>query len=350
MLWGVSLKWSSLQKQYLLLILNFPYAKESKDAETHLWMQTSYALISSYRQRIASVEQALREQGNQRNQGKQQQRHGPVEHRKLLQRFKQFLALEEKFWTQLVVRLHHQFTLKEADSALLTLGITVSDEPQGNLDALADSGSRGQDRSSHFRFPAEGAEPQPPASPAQRTNRLSTLSKALICLGDLARYREQYSESGSRRQDDPRRPSRRGGRPNQSSMEDKIKTFDKARACYERARNLVPDEGNASHQLAILASYQKDTFESLFHYYRAFCVRASYDPASENMANVLSKFIRTWKGRRSGSKGSECNTGQPGNRVAGFKDDIAALHALWKQGFDAYERPAFFLRPMLTSC
>ncbi|TFY77492.1 hypothetical protein EWM64_g6521 [Hericium alpestre] len=111
----------NLQKQYLLLLLAHPYAKESKDAETHLWMQTSYALISVYKQRIATVERALRESGAQKQQGRGP-RHGPVEQRKLLQRFKQFLANEEKFWTQLIVRYQRQFALTEARPALLALG------------------------------------------------------------------------------------------------------------------------------------------------------------------------------------------------------------------------------------
>ncbi|KAI0037046.1 hypothetical protein K488DRAFT_39863 [Vararia minispora EC-137] len=295
-------------------------------------MQTTYFLITPYRQRITAVEQALREAGAQRHLGKQQhQRHGPVEHRKLLQRFKQFLANEEKFWTQLVVRLHHQFALAEADSALAALSIPTSDDPDGKPDTAEDSRRP-------FRFPAEPDEPQHPATPSQHASCLATLSKALICLGDLARYREQYSEPGNRRQDESsRRGGRRsGGRHIQGSAEVKTKTYDKARACYERARNLVPDEGNASHQLAILASYQKDTFECLVHYYRAFCVRGSYEPASENMGNVLSKFLRSWRGKR--SRNATADGGfESGNRLEAFKDDVAALHALWKQGADAYD-------------
>ena len=65
-------------------------------------MQTSYAFISIYKQRIASLDRAL--QSATRNQPRQGG-HGPVEYRKLMQRFRQFLAEEEKFWTQLVVRL-----------------------------------------------------------------------------------------------------------------------------------------------------------------------------------------------------------------------------------------------------
>ncbi|KAI0320424.1 hypothetical protein OF83DRAFT_1105186 [Amylostereum chailletii] len=306
-------------------------------------MQTSYALIAIYKQRIGALERALREAGTQRQQGRQQ-RHGPVEHRKLLQRFKQFLANEEKFWTQLVVRYQRQFALTEAAPALAVLNLTPPADADADHDGADNDGHKGGGRPSHFRFPLEPSEPQPPPTPTQRASRLTTLSKALVCLGDLARYREQYQEGNGRRgQDDG---SKRGGRNRrQASAETaKAKTHDKARACYERARNLVPDEGNASHQLAILASYQKDTFESLVHYYRALCVRVSYEPAADNMGNVLSKFLSSWKSRRNRSSRAPPQTseGVPHvkSRINNFKDDVVALHALWRLGTEGMDAVA----------
>ena len=318
---------NSLQKQYLLLLLSHPNAKESKDAETHMWMQTSYALISIYKTRIAALESALREAGTQRQQPRSQ-RPGPVEYRKLLQRFKQFLSTEEKFWTHLVVRIQRQFGLSEARSALATLSIVPGTEPD-----IDEPEARKHD---HFRFPPEPVENGPSQSltPSQRNNRRATLSKALVVLGDLARYREQYSDGASR----PRGGQERGGRSarGRGSQPDlpRTKTYDKARACYECARDLMPDEGNASHQLAILASYQKDTFESLVQYYKALCVRSAYDPAAENMGNILSKFLDAWKRRRKGKAGrppSEDLTGTKTNSLS-FKDNVILLHALWRLG------------------
>ncbi|THH19407.1 hypothetical protein EW146_g1740 [Bondarzewia mesenterica] len=288
----------NLQKQYLLLLLAHPSAPESKDAETYLWMQTSYALISVYKQRLATLDRTVRDTGNQRQQGRPQ-RHGPVEHRKLLQRFKQFLAQEEKFWTQLVVRIQRQFALTEARAPLVQLGFLSSSE--GEAVEENDAGEEDVNRErSHFRFPPEPPNPQPVLSSAQRESRLTMLSKALVCLGDLARYREQYSESNGRpragHEEGPRRSgrNRRQGAPEPA----RARNYDKAKTCYERARDLVPEEGNASHQLAILAAYQRDTFESLVHYYKALCVRVSYEPAAENMGNVLAKFLDLWKSKK----------------------------------------------------
>jgi protein SMG7 len=323
---------NSLQKQYLLLLLSHPNAKESKDAETHMWMQTSYALISIYKSRIAALESTLREAGTQRQQPRSH-RSGPVEHRKLLQRFKQFLSTEEKFWTHLVVRIQRQFGLSEARAALASLSIIPSTEP--DIDE-PDAGKH-----DHFRFPPEPVENGPSQSQtsSQRNNRRATLSKALVVLGDLARYREQYGDSASR----PRGGQERGGRGargrgSHQTRPDlpRTKTYDKARACYECARDLMPDDGNASHQLAILASYQKDTFESLIQYYKALCVRSAYDPAAENMGNVLSKNLEAWKRRRKGKAGrppSEDPTGTKINSLS-FKDDVILLHALWGLGVD----------------
>ncbi|KAI0267410.1 hypothetical protein BC834DRAFT_76956 [Gloeopeniophorella convolvens] len=315
----------NLQKQYLLLLLIHPNAKESKDAETHMWMQTSYALISIYKTRIAALERALREAGTQRQQSRAQ-RPGPVEYRKLMQRFKQFLSTEEKFWTQLVVRIQRQFSLSEARTALSALSIVTETDP-----AVDDVDSGKQD---HFRFPPEPTDtPSPKALPLdQRNARRATLSKALIVLGDLARYREQYNEGPARSRGGPERGGRGGrGRGSQTDSP-RVKTYDKARACYECARDLVPDEGNASHQLAILASYQKDTFESLVQYYKSLCVRVAYDPAAENMGNVLSKVLDAWRRRRKSKSGApppdDPNRGK--TNTPSFKDNVILLHALWR--------------------
>ncbi|TFY65095.1 hypothetical protein EVG20_g5716 [Dentipellis fragilis] len=325
----------NLQKQYLLLLLAYPFSKESKDAETHLWMQTSYALISVYKQRITTLENALRDQGTQKQQGRQP-RHGPVEHRKLLQRFKQFLANEEKFWTQLVIRFQRQFALEEARPALVTLGILTSTDAAGDATEAGDPDAQvGGTRQSHFSFPPEQEGSGSPLTPAQHASKLTTLSKALICLGDLARYREQYSENGARRAGNEE-GSRRGGRNRRQPSAEltRAKDYQKARACYERARDLVPDDGNASHQLAILASYQKDTFESLVHYYKALCAKVSYDPAAENMGTVLLKFLESRRHKRGKAKQATdpaADGAQPYRvRLQSFKDSVILLHALWR--------------------
>ena len=341
----------SLRRRYLNLLLVHPNAKESKDVENHLWMQTSYAFISSYKQRIAALDRAM--QNNQRNQQQQQHgqprqgNHGVVEHRKLVQRFRQFLADEEKFWTQLVLRLRRLFDLTEAQPALVALSLLTD-----TTDAAAPNPAEGTDAReavmhgatgrNHYQFPTEDPTVSfVPKTPEERESRLAILSKALICLGDIARYRELYNESNGRPragQEDAvpgrRGRNRRGGGPD---VPPRPRTYDKAQQCYEQARLLVPYEGNPSHQLAILASYQKDSFSSIIHYYRALCVSQPYDTAAENLGTVLSKALEMWRQRtrRERDKSTSAESQIPPRvRVETFKEKVVVLHALWRVGMD----------------
>jgi protein SMG7 len=317
-------------------------------------MQTSYAFISVYKQRISAVDRALHSAPRQQQQGRQGG-HGPVEYRKLMQRFRQFLADEEKFWNHLLVRFRRSFCLDEAQSALVTLGILsstndsagripdVSDPPKDALSPV----TAGRN---HFQFPPEDSTTSvAPQTSTDRDGRLTILSKALVCLGDIARYRELYNESGGR----PRagyeenmlagrkNPRNKRGDPPGIHTTPRARNYDKAQQCYEQARLLVPYEGNPSHQLAILASYQKDTFGSLYHYYRALCVRQPYDTASENLGTVLAKALEQWKARtrrerekpidKDGERGSGASLA-PRLRVEAFKEAVVVLNALWRLG------------------
>lgn len=318
-------------------------------------MQTSYAFISAYKQRIGALDRAIT-----RPPPPQQQRHsphGPVEHRKFIQRFRQFLADEEKFWTQLIVRLRRSFALYEAHPTLVALGIlSATDDsanPISNIANTANPADGSETREgavsthgrNHFQFPPEDTTVDvAPSTPVERETRLAILSKALICLGDIARYRELYNEAGGR----PRAghedsgPAKRGrnrrGGPVPLDAVPRPRNYDKAQQCYEQARLLVPYEGNPSHQLAILASYQKDSFASLVHYYRALCVRQPYDTAAENLGTVLSKALEQWRARSRRERDNVTNIKDsslpPRVKVDTFKENVVVLHALWRLGMD----------------
>jgi protein SMG7 len=322
----------SLRKRYLTLLLVHPYAKESKDVENHLWMQTSYAFISSYKERLAVIDRAIQAtirqpQGEQQQQPRPRPTHGPVEHRKLLARFRQFLAEEEKFWVQLLLRMYRTFGLEEAQPALTALGL-VQDEDTG-----------------HFAFPDEPAQSLVPTTPAARESRLAILSKALICLGDIARYRELYNEAGGRPRagQESGRPARRGrnrrgGAPVDAAPQPRL--YDNAQQRYDQARWLVPQEGNPFHQLAILATYRKDGFASVYCYYRALCVRQPYETAAENLATVLQKALDQWKrSRKDRDRMLATGTFDIKDRVQLFKERVVVLHAIWRKGIDRYGFP-----------
>ncbi|KAJ4489982.1 hypothetical protein J3R30DRAFT_16013 [Lentinula aciculospora] len=281
-------------------------------------MQTSYIFISEYKQRLTRIDRATQRppQGQPSNK---QSLHGPVEYRKLLQRFRQFLAEEDKFWTQFVVRYHRSFELTEAHDALVTLGILSE-----TTNAADESNGR-----NHFQFPNSSSSP--PTTSTDRECRLTILSKALVCLGDIARYREQYNEAGGRPKigpdDGTRKRSKRGG-----SIVDipRPRNFEKARTCYEQAKILTPHDGNPSHQLAIIASYQKDSFTSLVHYYRSLCVKHPYETASENMLGLLSRALEQQKVARSDLPSDLAQV--PKVRIEEFKRTVVVLHAMWWLG------------------
>ncbi|KAF9022220.1 hypothetical protein BDZ89DRAFT_210483 [Hymenopellis radicata] len=277
-------------------------------------MQTSYLFISSYKQRITALDRILSSPQQQNGN------HGPVEYRKLVQRFRQFLAEEDKFWTKLVLRFRRSFALDEAQPALVKLGLVLD----------GDSPAEGRN---HNQFPSETVSVVP--LPEQREGRLNILSKALVCLGDIARYREVYNDGGGRSRighdDAPRRGRGRRGAPPGGLDLVRPRNYTKARSCYEQAKLLVATDGNPSHQLAILASYEKDQFMSLVHYYFALCVKQPYETAADNMGTIMHKALEQWKAR---SKEDNLASEPPiaKIRIDIFKDKMVVLHGLWRLG------------------
>ncbi|KAI5120400.1 hypothetical protein M0805_000179 [Coniferiporia weirii] len=314
----------NLRKQHLKLLLLHPNSKEAKDAETHIWMQTSYHFIAAYKQRITVLDRKLFPSGPQHQKSSSRQDRGGgghVEYRKLLSRFRQFLAEEEKFYIQLLIRFRSQSSLTEVQPALAKVEIVSAgseDTPQ------SDSGRN--------VFPEQRAVP--PKSSDEREARLATFTKLLVCLGDIARYREQFNEGGGRpraghEEGSPRKVGRGGKRSGQESLA-RPRNYSRAQTIYEQARLLVPSDGNASHQLAILSSYQKDTFGSLLHYYRALCVRQPYDTASDNLNTVLKKALDQYRAaKRDNNRNVEEVQSVPKLRVDRFKEWIVVLHGLW---------------------
>ncbi|KAI0753221.1 hypothetical protein C8Q80DRAFT_1267638 [Daedaleopsis nitida] len=377
-----------LRRNCLRLLLLHPYAPESKDAENQLWMQTSYAFIAVYKQRISALDRAIHNaprqhqqqqaqaQAGAQGQGQGQQHgrghggHGVVEYRKLLQRFRQYLADEEKFWIQLIVRIRRIFQLDDAHNVLADLGLLPDESP---------TAENGPPKRNHFQFPSDAdvaavAPSLTPTTREQREGRMAILSKALVCLGDIERYKEQYNEAGGRpragHEDGPPamgsaanlkggRGKKGGAAPANGGPQQvipRMRNYDKAQQCYQQARILLPQDGNPAHQMAILASYQKDMFNSLVHYYRALCVRSPYDTAADNLGTVLTKMLDQWKTRgakRDKEREKEQARGDsapmaPRLRVETYKEKLLVLHALWRLPPDDAEAIAPNLAPKLA--
>ena len=135
---------------------------------------------------------------------------GDPQFRKAITRFRQALASEESFYRGLVDRIVGFYQLQEIiGSQLAVLGIPT---PDGVLGGGLEEGLA-------------------PIGKEERSEKVTLVYKALICLGDLERYKEQYSDR-----------YRNGGRErirNKAGEE----MFGKAMGYYEVARGLVPDDG-----------------------------------------------------------------------------------------------------------
>ncbi|KAJ6603347.1 hypothetical protein DFH09DRAFT_898944 [Mycena vulgaris] len=297
-------------------------------------MQTSYAFITLYKQRLARPHH---NNNNNTNNGGG----GAVETRKLLQRFRQFLADEERFWRALVLRVQRAYgvALPQAQIAL----------PAELVGGEGDEPPQPEDRMNHFGFPAVGTAVGEGAEGAEggegrsidAAQARSVLSKALVCLGDIARYREQYrgapphgKGANGNGGGEGKKPWEKGGAAN----------YARARALYFAAHALAPHEGNAAHQLAILAGYEGDPLASVAWYLRALCVRAPFETAGENLGGVLSRAAAHYRaqGRPRAGKGALPHAGKgiatkedrepPRVRIERFKREVVLLHALWREG------------------
>ncbi|KAJ7652482.1 hypothetical protein DFH06DRAFT_536412 [Mycena polygramma] len=366
----------NLRRRYLHLLLLHPTAREARDAGTHLWMQTSYAFIALYKQKLARSSSASashpshhHNHSNNNNTNSNNNTNGgggAVETRKLLQRFRQFLADEERFWRALVLRVQRAYAVALAaslppDSLPAELvgvgGAGGADADDGGVGGGGGGAGPGggagaggaEERMNHFGFPPASSANNGDAGAGgqgleiDEATARSILSKVLVCLGDIARYREQYKIPP------PKKPFAGGNtihieaRPN----------YTRARALYLAAHALAPAEGNAAHQVGILGGYESDTLASLAWYLRALCVRAPFDTAGENLGGVLARVVAGWRagasslsssnsaamnGGKGGGGGNGNGKGVGGGGGGGGKDaskgkelhiDLEALATRW---------------------
>jgi len=198
----------------------------------------------------------------------------------------------------------------------------VSASLEDSPDLVPDGGTGGY-------FPPHHSDTVIQCNPEQRQAKLSSVSKALVLLGDIARYKERYDEAGGRPiagvEIGP--PARAGGR-GRETLVSRVRDYRRARRRYELARSLVPHEGKPSNQLAILSFYQLDTFSGIVHYYRAICVQQPYDSAAENMEKSLKNSLGFWntKGEAKQQEGTD-----PRLKVDVLKEQIIVLHGYWEQ-------------------
>ena len=191
---------------FLTIIFTHPLSSYAQSLDG-LWHNTTYSLIAAFRELIARTESTIPPQ--QPGRRVKPQTSGPqFELKKELMRFRQALSSEEAFYRGLLGRITAFYQLQGlAREHLVSVGIPVQDGMEGDQ-GLA---------------PAMGIE--------EKREKLALVYKGLICLGDLERYKEQYSDRVRRERDGRERPGR--------DQDD----YARAKMYYEVARGLVPDDG-----------------------------------------------------------------------------------------------------------
>ncbi|EJU01610.1 hypothetical protein DACRYDRAFT_89295 [Dacryopinax primogenitus] len=297
---AVELQRQRLRDHYVQLIFQDLRADM---AQQHLWSETSHAIIDVYRARIQQIESAIGADRAELRGNLRRSAHGPVELRKVSQSFRTFLLQEEKFWRQFSLRLVSSYGLMEVLSILAQVGI--SEEP-----VLDDDVNQPDLNSSRAMVTDE-----------KRIDKIDMLQRSIIYLGDLSRYRDlNEAQSNSKRTK---------GRNGIDSMERKIsRDFTTSEAYYQAAIVLAPNNGTPFNQLAILATYQSNSFDALYYYYRAACTTQPFGTVSENLERLLSKAIQTYR-RAQTDEESRPPMEDHTNAVDALKQDVVILHGLW---------------------
>merc|ERR1719158_717895 len=113
-------------------------------------------------------------------------------------------------------------------------------------------------------------DPLEPRAGVERMARLATISaqKCLLCLGDLARYREQVNSSTN---------------------------YGRARQFYAKANHLEMRNGRPFNMLAILAKVNNRKFEAVYYHVRCLSSRNPFQSSKEGLVTIFEEMKRRWE-------------------------------------------------------
>jgi hypothetical protein len=94
--------------------------------------------------------------------------------------------------------------------------------------------------------------------------------------------------------------------------------------------------GNPSNQMAVIATYARDMFTAVYHYYRALACQQPFLTARQNLNKMLQKCLEEWRTKRQADPSSagddESMAGfselDPANPLAGLKAEEVVLQAI----------------------
>lgn len=325
--WDRTIEKTSRQLRTSFVLLLFEhYTSPLAQSIDQVWMTTSYWLISAFRTMIADVEkkvavatagtgsggeayesrypQARRNEPGYYRDGGDNKRDretlsGPVELRKLLQRFQRFLTSEIGFYQSLIRKLVKRFDLlgRHVNSVELKGYLGMLGEGLEMSDIDVDEPNDGFFPSSSSATAAtttgNNANDQPPREHDQRLitldfstlhlsreethKKLSLVHKSLICLGDISRYKELYGPERERKRlervaaqggggggtggggEQMKRGGKRNGKAGPSAfgaagrLKDNEERFRRAKQYYMVAKGFMPDNGKRLFLPCLLA-------------------------------------------------------------------------------------------------
>jgi len=129
------------------------------------------------------------------------------------------------------------------------------------------------DLSSTYRVDLElYYDPLEPREGVDRLARLARISaqKCLLCLGDLARYREQVNSSTT-------------------------SNYGRARQFYSKANHLEMRNGRPFNMLAILAKMNHRKFEAVYYHVRCLSSRNPFQSSKEGLVTIFEEMKRRWE-------------------------------------------------------
>nr|XP_031859899.1 uncharacterized protein CI109_004748 [Kwoniella shandongensis]KAA5526971.1 hypothetical protein CI109_004748 [Kwoniella shandongensis] len=264
---------------HLTILFSHPLSPYAQSLDS-LWHHTTYLLIQAYRDLIAHLSSSATAVGgaggNRRRGGSPNSNPNASELKKTITRFRQALSSEETFYKSLISRLVRFYGLAEVGdcaSYLAEAKIPIGGD-EGSFEGVAGAGA--------------GA-----GVGQEKKEKIGLVYKGLICLGDLERYKEQYREVTNNR------GAKAAGRNEEK--------FAAARRYYEIARGLIPDDGLAFNQLAVISTYLSDNFSTTYFYFRALAIRNAF----RNIDDIVYRFLgKNWEKWRSKQKEGHVEEGR----------------------------------------
>ncbi|XP_051902985.1 telomerase-binding protein EST1A [Hippocampus zosterae] len=130
------------------------------------------------------------------------------------------------------------------------------------------------------------------ARPLHKTVKYALISaqRCLICQGDIARYREQASDSAN---------------------------FGKARSWYLKAQQIAPKNGRPYNQLALLAVYTKRKLDAVYYYMRSLAASNPILTARESLMSLFEEAKRKTEQLERRRRQDERDAGSRGPAVRG---------------------------------